>query len=79
MQSVMDQTAREQQELRRVIAATSNANLEDEDDILKEVMKISSLEYQKQNGGIDLSKLKRDRPKQSEKPTNTLGFEIKEL
>ena len=36
-------------------------NIPDADDekILKEVMKMSSLEYQKQTGGIDLSHLKK--------------------
>ena len=42
-------------------------NQDDEDKMLKEVMKMSALEYQKENGQIDLSHLKRKPNKQMKK------------
>jgi len=34
-----------------------------DDDIMKEIMKISTLEYQKQNGALDLSHIRRNKNK----------------
>jgi len=63
IQSLMDQDAALNEEY--------NLNLElpmeNDDKILKEVIKMSELEYEKQKGNIDLSFLKRKKEKEKKK------------
>ena len=64
--SLMEQTKLDSQNNR----AGANQDLQipemDDEKILKEVMKMSSLEYQKQTGGIDLSHLKKNNNQKKE-------------
>jgi hypothetical protein len=66
IQSLLDQTGASEAtnafESRQYAATEALPLAETEEKVLKEVMKYSAFEYQKQSGQIDMSKLKRKQP-----------------